>query len=432
MANILLWPDLYREHGHWLPAVNLAKSLKDAGHTVNFMGIVDCESIVSPYLAGQASFFPIFESIYPAGHTVEDKIEPIGHRWKPEHLLPLIGGALDGIFTGPSRPDLLVSGYFNSLETLLIHHKYDIPFVTLTTYLRHPQETPDSFALMKLLYLSRPLQVRLLTGVGVDPDAVELEDFVAPLQPTAHPELIPCARDFDFFDEDWEHGPGVTYVEPMIRRLALDGSDPVEVPTSDATQIFHPIPSNKKLIYATSGSQVSDYEDKARQFFKSLIAMMKLQGLEDYHLVLAMGDKLLSEFRIAYGLDAAEIDDGFPENVTIASWVSQQEIMDQTKVAFIHGGLATIKEAIWSGVPIVILPHGKDQLENALRIERSGVGILPETQNADANELKRLMTLALSSGWVKGRVAQMQGLFRGLDDLSPKPSVNIIEDVLSA
>lgn len=42
------------------------------------------------------------------------------------------------------------------------------------------------------------------------------------------------------------------------------------------------------------------------------------------------------------------------------------------------------------------------------------------------------MTLALSSGGVKGRVAQMQGLFRGLDDLSPKPSVNIIEDVLSA
>ena len=48
MARIMIWPDLYKEHGHWLPCVNLANSLQEIGHTPEFMGIPDCASIVAP------------------------------------------------------------------------------------------------------------------------------------------------------------------------------------------------------------------------------------------------------------------------------------------------------------------------------------------------------------------------------------------------
>lgn len=34
----------------------------------------------------------------------------------------------------------------------------------------------------------------------------------------------------------------------------------------------------------------------------------------------------------------------------------------------------TIKESIWEQVPIVIVPHGKDQPDNATRIRRNGLG----------------------------------------------------------
>jgi hypothetical protein len=85
------------------------------------MGIKDCESIVAPY---HAPFRLILPDIYPQGHTFENKLEPLDQRWKPHHLLPIKRGALGNVFDAPNRPDLLVSGYFTGLETL-IHYKYD-------------------------------------------------------------------------------------------------------------------------------------------------------------------------------------------------------------------------------------------------------------------------------------------------------------------
>ena len=80
------WPDIYREQGHWLPCINLAKSLQNAqptGHSVKFMGIPDCESIVSPYVAPAqfSNFFrTVLGDIYPRGHSVESKLEPRDQR----------------------------------------------------------------------------------------------------------------------------------------------------------------------------------------------------------------------------------------------------------------------------------------------------------------------------------------------------------------
>ncbi len=61
------------------------------------------------------------------------------------------------------------------------------------------------------------------------------------------------------------------------------------------------IPTNKSLIFGTAGSQVQDYEFKVRQFFNNLIDMMKTQRMDDYHLVLAVGDKLLAQLNVEYG-----------------------------------------------------------------------------------------------------------------------------------
>ncbi len=434
MANILLWPDMYREQGHWLPAVNLAHSLIQAGHTVNFMGIADCQAIVAPYLEGVSQFFPILPDIYPPGHTVENDLEPIGQRWKPAHLLPIANGELDSVLDGAGPPDLLVSGFFNALETLLIHYRYNnLPFVTLTTYLRHPDETPDSFALSKLLYMQEPL-VRKLIDTVTEPsspdEALLPEDFVAPLAEVNHLELIPCPRELDFYDRDWDPDPErMKYVEPMLERVTFaTGSAP------PAPDVHWPVPPEStdgpKIIFGTSGSQVGDYEDKAREYFRALIAMMSTYGMEKYHLVLAMGEKLFTEFSIEYGLDENNESEKLPSNVTLSSWVSQLDVLDRASVVFMHGGLATIKEAIWKRVPIVILPHGKDQMENALRLERNGVALLPETQNPNATELKRLMSTAIASPWMKTNLERLGKIFDAMENASPPSSVGIINSLL--
>jgi UDP:flavonoid glycosyltransferase YjiC (YdhE family) len=77
MAKITIWPDIYKEQGHWLPCVTLAKTLGDVGHTVRFMGIPDCNPVVSPY---HALFDTVLSDIYPAGYTFENKLEPLDQR----------------------------------------------------------------------------------------------------------------------------------------------------------------------------------------------------------------------------------------------------------------------------------------------------------------------------------------------------------------
>jgi UDP:flavonoid glycosyltransferase YjiC (YdhE family) len=422
-TNVMIWPDLYKEQGHWLPCINLAHSLQAAGYTVEFMGIPDTQSIVTPY---GAPFTPILGDIYPPGYSLENKLEPFDQRWKPAHLFPIARrGALDFIFKNrptAAQPNLLVSGYFTALETLMISRLYNIPFVLITTFLRHPSDLPSLHAKTKLLYMPKDVSRALIDAVvGVDAAGMSIDDFVAPLDAANRPEIIPCPKEFDFTDPDWQHRATTTYVEPMIVRTPLATVPPIPDPTQ--------IPSDKRLIFGTSGSQVQDYEFRARVFFKNLIAMMQTQGMDQYYLVLAVGAKLLSQLNVEFGVDVGQPT--LPPNVALFDWVSQLDVMKLADVVFMHGGLATIKESIWEEVPIVIVPHGKDQMDNALRIKRSGLGVVSEVTDLSPTDLRRLLTQATGSPWVRQNLARMQGIFAAADGQSPKPSIRVISSVLA-
>jgi UDP:flavonoid glycosyltransferase YjiC (YdhE family) len=417
MSRVTIWPDIYKEQGHWLPCINLAKSLKDAGYTtVDFMGIPDTQPIVAPY---GFPFTTVLGSIYPAGYSLENKLEPIDQRWKPHHLMPIVRGALDNVFKPPAAPvNLLISGYFTSLETLLISYKYNIPFVIITTFLRHPEDLPSLHAKTKLLYMPKAVAQAIIDGVvGPANAGMSIDQFVAPLDAANRPEIIPCSKEFDFVDADWVHRKTTSYVEPMILRTPLP-------PTSPITPLV--IPAGTRLIYGTSGSQVQDYEFRARVFFKNLISMMQTQGMDQYTLVLAVGSKLFAQLNLEYSVSTSA--NTLPANVILRDWVSQLDIVKAADVVFMHGGLATIKESIWEEVPIVIVPLGKDQMDNALRIKRNGVGVAAEVADLSPTDLRRLFTQATTSTWVRGNLTRMKGIFAAAE--TAKPSINIIKTLL--
>lgn len=416
MSKVMIWPDIYREQGHWLPCVTLAKTLQDAGYTVRFMGIPDTQSIVAAYASPSTYFTSILGDVYPVGYSSENKLEPLDQRWKPAHVLPITRGALDGVFKSASPPNLLVSGYFTALETLLIYWKYNVKFVIITTFLRHPADLPSLHAKTKLLYMQPALAQAIIDAVvPAAKKGMSLDEFVAPLD--QQPEIIPCARQFDFFDPDWSHRSNVSYVEPMILRASLDGTPPPPDPTETPPV---QVPVGKRLIFGTSGSQVQDYEFLARQLFLNLIAMMQTQGMDSYYLVLSVGDKLDAALRREFGMDL-NTSQGFPANVAWFPWVSQLDILKQADVVFMHGGLATIKESIWEQVPIVLIPLGKDQLDNALRIQRNGLGVVSQVQELAPLDLRKLLTSATSSTWVRQNIANMRSIFVAAENQSPRP-----------
>jgi UDP:flavonoid glycosyltransferase YjiC (YdhE family) len=429
MPKILFFPDVYQEQGHWHPAITLAQVLTRKGHEVKFMGIADCKSIVEPYVSDiNSSFITVFEKEYPFGYTKSNQHRSVSERWKPEHLWNIINGGLDYLMKQGSnpmfRPDLIISGYFASLEALLLHYKYGIKLMTLTTYLRHPDDDPGIRAIQNLVGMSEPMSRKIMEvyNGSINQDELTVYDFVKPLENAI--ELIPCPRALEFdnyrFDSDIDPENGkVKFIEPCIRREILNQSVRVNK-DKWKTGIGEKL-SNKKIIFATAGSQTQDYKDKARHWFCEMVKMMGLQGMQDYHLVMAAGHDLSNEEWAQSNM--------LPNNVSVHSWVPQLEVLDSCAVAYIHGGLATIKECIYKNVPFIILPLGKDQMDNALRIRRNSIAQIAYAESTSFRDLQNLFLQARTDTWMRNKLHDMKKLFRDME--KSKPGISIIENELS-
>ncbi len=460
--TILFWPDVYKEQGHWLPTLKWAEDLSRLGHSIRYMGIPDCEGIVKAYPIKNQSdtlvpvpYFPIFENIYPLGYTTESHTSP-NERWRPDHIWAIAYSALGEdlprykeklnreLFADAQNfyrtmaalnPNLLVSGYFTSLESLLIHKIYGVNVVISTTYLRHPSEDPAMRAVQnlmafspteyfKLVNLCRYAELKSAAGENPvdllqDPEE-EIEDFVKDLE--AFDELIPCPREYEY--AHYNPGEKVHYVEPCIleRDLASSSSkgfDPSllqpENPVAGAVY--------QKLIFVTAGSQVLDYEGKARHLFHCLCEAMRSAELSGYHLVLGVGSKLIHDY------EWTEFKD--QPNITFASWVPQRAILSAPNLefAFVHGGLATIKECVYNDKKFLILPLGKDQIDNALRLRKYGIENTVPVENISPKILIDAIVNLRSDRKSLQNLKRLSGVFRTLE--RERPGVQVLLDNLN-
>lgn len=64
-----------------------------------------------------------------------------------------------------------------------------------------------------------------------------------------------------------------------------------------------------------------------------------------------------------------------PDNVRILDSASHEAILPSTQVVLTHGGHGTVLRALRHGVPLVVMPMGRDQNDNAARVEYHRVGI---------------------------------------------------------
>ena len=62
-------------------------------------------------------------------------------------------------------------------------------------------------------------------------------------------------------------------------------------------------------------------------------------------------------------------------NVTVVAAAPHSQILRRASAVVTHGGHGTIVRALAAGVPMVVLPHGRDQADNARRVTSRGAGI---------------------------------------------------------
>jgi MGT family glycosyltransferase len=76
-----------------------------------------------------------------------------------------------------------------------------------------------------------------------------------------------------------------------------------------------------------------------------------------------------------------------PDNVTVTRWVRHADVLPHCSAVISHGGHGTVMKALIAGVPLVLVPLGRDQPDNVGRVVHAGAGIRLR-KNASASALR--------------------------------------------
>ena len=93
------------------------------------------------------------------------------------------------------------------------------------------------------------------------------------------------------------------------------------------------------------------------------------------------------------------------DRTRIVRFLSHAAVMRSVDVVVTHGGMGTTQRALAAGVPLVVVPWGRDQGESARRVEHSGAGVRLSPRHLSADRMRDAVRTALSRSPGAGRVA---------------------------
>ena len=154
------------------------------------------------------------------------------------------------------------------------------------------------------------------------------------------PEFQPCAQTFS---------TKYAFVGPSIR--------PVMQPFQKKME---------KLIYISMGTVNNDL----LPIYQSCIDALKRTN---YQVVLSIGNQV-----------DPKLIKNKSENISIYPSVDQIAVLQQSDLFITHCGMNSVTEALFFGVPLLMLPQTSEQLGVSRRVEQLGAGIIQKKKNAKA------------------------------------------------
>jgi MGT family glycosyltransferase len=197
-------------------------------------------------------------------------------------------------------------------------------------------------------------------GVGLTGALMNLADM----------NIVFTSREFQPGSE--KMGAAFKFVGPSISSARVDG---VEFPFDQLTR--HPV------IYISLGTINNTNMD----FYRNCFA-----AFADYpaQFILSVGKKT----------DIAALGQ-IPPNFIVRNFVPQLDVLQKADLFITHGGLNSVSEGLYYGLPLVVVPQQIEQLFVALQVAKHGaglaLGVRPPIGIVTANELRMAVDTVLGS-----------------------------------
>jgi MGT family glycosyltransferase len=183
----------------------------------------------------------------------------------------------------------------------------------------------------------------------------------------------------------------LAHVERPDRLLVLTGQ-PLEYPRSSLDRMFRHV-----------GPQIWEPETEAPDWLledgdpwvlvtcsteyqgDEALARAAIEGLRDepVRVVVTMAD--------AYGADLPEAP-----NARVERFVPHRHVLDRAAAVVCHGGMGIVQKSVAAGVPLAVVPFGRDQPEVARRVVECGAGVRLSARKLTPERLRTAVRAAVA------------------------------------
>ncbi|TVQ10576.1 MAG: glycosyl transferase family 1 [Leptolyngbya sp. DLM2.Bin27] len=387
--------------GHLNPMTALGHELKQRGHRVTLVGMLDAQAKT---LAAGLEFGAVGEQAFPLGSTASalaelgqlSGLEALRYTvelFKQQTIL-LFDQAPAAI--RQAGIDALIIDQTSFSGSTIAHH-LELPFVSVSCALplnREPQVPPFNMTWEYSPSLKAKLRNQLgytlltraakpITAIVVGrrqswglPPFTEIEDRFSKLA-----QICQQPPEFEFPRQNLS--PCFHFTGPLTNPQSRE---PAEFPWDKLT--------GQPLIYASLGT----VQNQLTHVFGAIAAAC--QGL-DAQLIIALGG----------GLAPAALGD-LPGNPLVVGYAPQLELLQRASLTITHAGLNTVLESLGNGVPLVAIPIANDQPGVAARIAWTGTGEVVPLRGIDGDQLRVAITTVLGNPSYRENSLRLQASIR--------------------
>jgi UDP:flavonoid glycosyltransferase YjiC (YdhE family) len=371
--------------GHFHPLASLAQSLEARGHLVAFAAL---PSFASSIEASGFRFFPIGPTVREIHATADMKeyaelTDPIARR---ELVRQRVAPVVVPRVTLPDllswceswTPDLIVDDNYE-FAGRIAGDRLDIPYATLRV--ADIYRYADRHALVPALDAHRKS-----LGLPLDPDGAMLFRY---LYLVNQPESFQMER---------ESLPPTTF---RYRRVVFDRSGAEQLPAW-----VHDLAS-RPTVYATAGTSVN-----------------RTPGLLETFAAALADEPINAILTIGRDRDPAEFG-ALPHNVHVERYIPQSLALPVCDLVLSHCGSGTLYAALDHGLPMVNIPIGMDQLENAARCAELRLGVTVASSAVSVDAIRAAVREVLTDPSYRERAQRIQRDLHALP--GPDAAVELLE-----